>query len=80
VVLVEQSNSSACFLSFNTFNFMETSSSSFYGQSAQWTESLKHIAVHANEGSSDKIDAYQRLLHKQVNDLRQAILHGSEGV
>lgn len=78
VVLVEQSNSTACFLSFNTFNFMETSSSSFYGQSAQWAESLKHIAVHANEGNSDKVDAYQRLLHKQVESTRQAIFRGQE--
>jgi len=76
VVLVDQSDSNACFIGFNTFNFMETSNNSFCSQTAQWIESLKHFAVHANEDSADKVDVYSNRLHQQVDSVRQAILHG----
>jgi hypothetical protein len=73
-VYMEKSSISHTFLSFNTFNFIETTNAAFNRQTDRWLRQLLRKSTLVSPTAIGVRDAYVNKLKKQVDSIRQVIL------
>lgn len=73
-VYMEKSSISHTFLSFNTFNFIETTNAAFNRQTDRWLRQLLRKSTLVSPTAIGVRDAYINKLKKQVDSIRQVIL------
>ena len=74
-VFLDKGETKHTFLSFNTFNFIETTNRAFNRQTENWIQELIRKSTKIEPGATSVRDQYLAKLKRQVDAIRQAILH-----
>ena len=77
-VHIESGNNSHTFLSFNTFNFIETSNVAFNKQTKTWLDNFLKRSILVGPSAIGKRDQYLNKLRGQIDSIRRVILSEEE--
>ncbi|MGB4561777.1 MAG: hypothetical protein WBI11_08260, partial [Schleiferiaceae bacterium] len=72
-VFLDRGETKHTFLSFNTFNFIETTNRAFNRQTENWIQELIRKSTKIEPGATSVRDQYLAKLKRQVDTIRQAI-------
>lgn len=79
-VFLDRGDTKHTFLSFNTFNFIETTNRAFNRQTEKWIHQLVRKSSKIEPGATSVRDQYLAKLHRQVDAIRQAIRYNEESL
>ena len=77
-VHIKSGNNSHTFLSFNTFNFIETSNVAFNKQTKTWLDNFLKRSILVGPSAIGKRDQYLNKLRGQIDSIRRVILSEEE--
>ena len=77
-VFLDRGHTKHTFLSFNTFNFIETTNRAFNRQTEKWIQELIRKSTKIEPGATSVRDQYLAKLKRQVDTIRQAIRNKEE--